>query len=54
MEFNNWKNQYFYEVYVSSEEMFCDFEFDRYTYHCVHSKCNKGVEYSGLGIHAVR
>lgn len=50
MEYYGASNQVFYEVYVSSEETFCDFEFDGYVYHCVHSKCNKGIEsvsYSG-------
>lgn len=50
MEYYGISDQVFYEVYVSSEEMFRDFEFDGYIYHCVYSKCNKGiknVEYSG-------
>lgn len=50
MEYYGVSNQVFYEVYVSSEEMFRNFEFDGYIYHCVCSKCNKGIEnvsYSG-------
>ncbi len=44
MEYYGISNQVFYEVYVSSEEMFRDFEFDGYVYHCICSKCNKGIE----------
>lgn len=50
MEYYGVSDQVFYEVYVSSEEKFQDFEFDGYVYRCVCSKCNSGVEsikYSG-------
>ncbi len=50
MEYYGISDQIFYEMYVSSEEKFRDFEFDGYTYHCIVSKCDKGVqsvEYSG-------
>lgn len=50
MEYYGICDQIFYEVYVSSEAIFRDFEFDGYVYHCVCSKCNKGIEsvkYSG-------
>jgi len=50
MEYYGVSNQVFYEVYVSSQEVFRDFEFDGYAYHCVCSKCDKGIEranYSG-------
>ena len=38
MEYYGISDQIFYEVYVSSEEKFRDFEFDGYTYHCIVSK----------------
>lgn len=44
MEYYGISDQVFYEVYVSSEETFRDFEFDGYVYHCVCSKCNAGIE----------
>lgn len=50
VEYYGISNQIFYEVYVSSETAFHDFEFDGYVYHYVCSNCNKGidcVEYSG-------
>lgn len=37
-------DQVFYEVYVSSETRFHDFEFDGYTYHYVKSQMREGVE----------
>ena len=50
MEYYGISDQVFYEVYVTSKEMFRDFEFDGYEYHCICSKCEKGIEriqYSG-------
>lgn len=50
MEYYGISDQIFYEVYVSSNTMFRDFEFDGYTFCYVCSKCNEGVEtvkYSG-------
>ncbi len=43
-------DQVFYEVYVSSQTRFNDFEFDGYTYRYIPSKCTEGIEnvkYSG-------
>ena len=37
-------DQVFYEVYVSSEMRFHDFEFDGYTYHYVKSQMREGVD----------
>ncbi len=36
-------DQIYYDVYVSSETRFHDFEFDGYTYHCIKSISNSGV-----------
>lgn len=36
-------DQVFYDVYVSSESRFHDFEFDGYTYHYVKSKLRSGI-----------
>ena len=50
MEYYGLTDQVYYEVYVSSETSFRDFEFDGYTYHYVKSKWRDGVvapEYSG-------
>lgn len=50
MEYYGFTDQVFYDVYVSSETSFRDFEFDGYTYHCINSKSMDGVEtipYSG-------
>ncbi len=50
MEYYGVNDQIYYEVYVSSQTAFNDFEFDGYAYHYVSSKCNEGielVEYSG-------
>lgn len=50
MEYYGISDQIFYEVYVSSNTVFRDFEFDGYTFCYVCSKCNEGVEtvkYSG-------
>jgi predicted transcriptional regulator of viral defense system len=46
MEYYGVAVQVFYEVYVSSETMFNNFEFDGYTYKCLVSKCNAGIEAS--------
>lgn len=49
-EYYGIQDQVFYEVYVSSETRFNDFEFDGYTYRYVASKCTEGIEtvkYSG-------
>lgn len=50
MEYYGISDQIFYEVYVSSKSSFRDFEFDGYTYCCICSKCDEGIEtlkYSG-------
>jgi predicted transcriptional regulator of viral defense system len=44
MEYYGVGVQVFYEVYVSSETLFNNFEFDGYIYKCVVSKCDKGIE----------
>ncbi len=44
MEYYGISDQIFYEVYVSSNTMFRDFEFDGYTFCCVCSKCSEGIE----------
>lgn len=44
MEYYGITDQVFYEVYVSSETSFRDFEFDGYMYHYVASKVNEGVD----------
>lgn len=44
MEYYGITDQIFYEVYVSSETAFRDFEFDGYTYHYVASKVNDGID----------
>ena len=49
MEYYGLTDQVYYEVNVSSETSFRDFEFDGYTYHYVKSKERDGVvapEYS--------
>ena len=43
MEYYGITDQVFYEVYVSSETFFRDFEFDGYTYHYVMSKGSDGI-----------
>ena len=50
MEYYGISDQIFYEVYISSNTMFRDFEFDAYIFCYVCSKCNEGIEtakYSG-------
>lgn len=50
MEYYGVSDQTFYEVYVSSETSFKEFEFDGYTFRHIPSKCNLGIEsvqYSG-------
>jgi len=50
MEYYGLTDQVFYEVYVSSETAFRNFEFDGYIYHFIKSKSREGVitpEYSG-------
>ena len=50
MEYYGACNQVYYDVYVSSETPFKDFEFDGYTYRYVRSGCDLGIEsilYSG-------
>lgn len=50
MEYYGISDQVFYEVYVSSETSFREFEFDGYMYCYVCSKCSEGIEtikYSG-------
>jgi len=50
MEYRGITDQVFYEVYVSSETPFQDFTFDGYTYHCILTKQEEGIEslpYSG-------
>jgi len=44
MEYYGITDQIFYEVYVSSETVFRDFEFDGYTYHYVSSNGNEGID----------
>ncbi len=44
MEYYGITDQVFYEVYVSSETSFRDFEFDGYTYRYIASKSLEGVE----------
>lgn len=43
MEYYGMADQVFYDIYVSSETSFRDFEFDGYSYHCVLSKSRDGV-----------
>ncbi len=45
MEYYGIMNQLFYDVYVSSETRFHDFEFDGYTYRFVQSYIREGIEY---------
>jgi predicted transcriptional regulator of viral defense system len=50
MEYYGITDQVFYEVYVSSETSFRDFEFAGYVYHYISSKNSEGIEkkdYSG-------
>lgn len=50
MEYYGLTDQVFYEVYVSSDTSFRDFEFDGYTYRYIKSKNKDGIispEYSG-------
>lgn len=50
MEYYGLTDQVFYEVYVSSESSFREFEFDGYTYRFVASRCSEGIirpAYSG-------
>lgn len=50
MEFYGITNQIFYDVYVSSRTSFNEFEFDGYTFICVKSKFDDGIDdpsYSG-------
>lgn len=50
LEYYGIADQVYYDVYVSSETSFRDFEFDGYTYRCVISKFADGIEeieYSG-------
>lgn len=50
MEYHGMSDQVYYDVYVSSETRFQEFEFDGYTYKYVHTKTQTGVEsvqYSG-------
>lgn len=44
MEYYGITDQIFYDVYVSSETRFQDFEFDGYTYHFVRSRLEEGVD----------
>lgn len=44
MEYYGTSDQIFYEVYVSTETLFNEFEFDGYNYRCIISKCQHGVE----------
>lgn len=53
MEYYGLADQVFYDVYVSSETTFREFEFDGYCYHCIVSKRREGVvspAFSG-GVH---
>lgn len=53
MEYYGMADQVFYDVYVSTETSFREFEFDGYSYHCIISKGRNGVvspAFSG-GIH---
>ena len=50
MEYYGVADQVFYDVYVSSETRFLDFEFDGYTYRYIKSRLSEGIEmpeYSG-------
>lgn len=50
MEYYGVCDQVYYDVYVSSETPFKEFEFDGYTYYYAASKCKSGIEnvrYSG-------
>ncbi|MDD3251385.1 MAG: type IV toxin-antitoxin system AbiEi family antitoxin [Lachnospiraceae bacterium] len=50
MEYHGMSDQVYYDVYVSSETRFQEFEFDGYTYKYIHAKTQTGVErvqYSG-------
>jgi predicted transcriptional regulator of viral defense system len=44
MEYHGVSNQVFYEVYVSSVTEFRNFEFDGYSYRCIMSKLNSGID----------
>ena len=44
MEYYGITDQVFYEVYVSSETRFHDFEFSGYTYHFVQSRLPEGID----------
>ncbi|MBR1757097.1 MAG: hypothetical protein IJ744_00020 [Lachnospiraceae bacterium] len=44
MEYYGTADQVYYDVYVSSETKFNDFEFDGYTYHYIPSPFSEGVE----------
>lgn len=44
MEYYGITDQVFYEVYVSSETRFHDFDFDGYTYHFVKSRIASGID----------
>ena len=44
MEYYGITDQVFYEVYVSSETRFHDFEFNGYTYHFVQSRLAEGID----------
>lgn len=44
MEYYGITDQVFYDVYVSSETSFRDFEFDGYRYHYVVSKSSEGID----------
>ena len=48
MEYLGITNQIYYDVYVSSETSFRDFDYDGYTYRYVHSKFKDGVESPSL------
>ena len=44
MEYYGITNQVYYDVYVSSESIFNDFEFDGYSYHFIRSRLDQGIE----------
>jgi len=50
MEYYGISDQVYYDVYVSSNQRFSDFEFDGYYYHFIRSRINEGIitpEFSG-------
>ena len=44
MEYHGISDQVFYDVYVSSETRFTDFDFDGYTFHFVQSRLSEGID----------